>query len=244
MYMLSKVFTYIFLPPGIFILILFLGAIYASKKKLLFLFSAIIFYALSITPISNYLLEPLESFSLNETSNPKAIVILSGGANKNDFFKAYADPFKREVYGFYLAKESRLPIVFSGAGEQNESKLAKEDFEKLSKMSSFNPKIFYENSSLNTEQNAKFTAKLFEEKNISKSIILVTSAYHMKRASFWFKSNSFQIVTKPINKLVQEPKSFSYLPNMRALFNSYRAIHEYCGLLLFAIKEVFWYKTI
>ena len=239
MYVFAKLFTYIFLPPGIFILILLLAAIYAYRYKLFFFFSAVVLYALSITPVSNYLLAPLESFSLQESTNPKAVVILAGGANKNDFFTAYADAFKREVYGFYLAKEKNLPIVFSGEGIHEESLLAKEDFKKLSKMSDYNATIFYEDSSLNTEQNAKYTAKLFEEKNMSKSIYLVTSAYHMKRAAFWFKRYSFVVTTKPINKLVQEPKFFSYLPKMRALENSYKAIHEYLGLLFYVIKEVF-----
>jgi len=239
MYMFAKLFTYIFLPPGIFILILLLATLYAYRGKILFFLSALLLYALSITPVANALLAPLENFSLNETNKPKAVVVLAGGANKNDFFTAYGDAFKREVYGFYLAKEHNIPIIFSGEGIDNESELARKDFEKLSKMSGFKPTIFYEDSSLNTEQNALYSAKLFEEKNISKSIYLVTSAYHIKRASFWFQKHSFQIVTKPINKLVQEPKFLPYLPNMRALHNSYRAIHEYFGLLFYVIKEVF-----
>ncbi len=239
MYVLSKLFTYIFLPPGIFIIILLIASIYAYRYRLLFFISAIIFYALSITPVSNYLLNPLEKFSLNEVKNPKAIVILAGGANKNDFFKAYADAFKREVYGFYLSKNNKLPIIFSGQGLNDESSLAKEDFEKLSKMSNYKPQIYFEDSSMNTEENAKFTSKLFEEKNITKDIILVTSAYHIKRASYFFKKYSFRVVTKSINKLVEPLNGFYYLPNIRALHNSYRAIHEYIGLIFFAIKTIF-----
>ncbi len=239
MYVLSKLFTYIFLPPGIFILVLLLAALYVSRRKWLFLLMAIVLYALSSTPVANALLAPLEKYSLNETTSPKAIVVLAGGANKNDFFTAYADAFKREVYAFYLSKETKLPIVFSGNGLQDESKLAKQDFEKLSWMSGYKPVIYYENESLNTEQNAQLTAKLFDELHKTKDIILVTSAYHMKRASFWFKKYSFRIVTKPINKLIESKQAFEYLPKMRALENSYRAIHEYFGLLFFGIKEVF-----
>jgi len=41
MYVISKLFNYIMLPPGIFIIILFLASFYAKKFKKLFLLSAL-----------------------------------------------------------------------------------------------------------------------------------------------------------------------------------------------------------
>jgi len=61
MIFLSKVFTYLILPPGCFIVVLFFVVIFLPKKKKIFPFLALLFiYLLSIQPVSDLLLKPLE----------------------------------------------------------------------------------------------------------------------------------------------------------------------------------------
>jgi uncharacterized SAM-binding protein YcdF (DUF218 family) len=234
MYIISKLFTYIFLPPGIFILLLILAGLMVKKLKWLFLGAGIVFYLLSITPIQNILLYPLENISI-PNKKAKIIVVLSGGSNPNGILKTYPDAFKRLTYGIMLAKKYNLPLVFTGGGikKPTEADNAKKDIQLFEKIFNFHIKTYYENRAKDTVENAKFTLKLIKKHHLSKKIYLVTSAYHMKRSIMIFKHFGFKIIPKPVG-FISNNKSYNiydFLPHMGALNNSYKAIHEYFGIL-------------
>jgi len=233
MYLLSKLFTYLCLPPGIFIILLLLATIYAKKFKWLFFIGAITLYLISIKPISNLLLEPLENIP---TSKQKAnlVVVLSGGSNSNDILKSYPDAFKRLTYGIVLAKQNNLPLLFSGRGirKPTEAENAKKDIELFEKTFNFKLKTYYENKSIDTIENVKYSLKLIQKNHLSKKIYLVTSAYHMKRSIIIFKHFGFDVIPKPVGFFKQPVQTwYDYLPNMENLEHSYKAIHEYFGIL-------------
>ena len=241
MFYLGKVVDSLLLPPGIFILFLIIGAIYVWRFRGLLLIGAISLYLISIKPISNMLLESLESYNINETNSPKAVVFLGGGTKSNGIFKAYPDTFKREVYALMLANKNGLPLIFTGGGVTlKEAEHVKEDMDLIKKSFAVYTENYYEKLSLNTWQNAKYTAEMFDKKGWSKDIYLVTSAYHMKRAALMFKYFGFHVNSKSVDYLVDSDSTpLDYLPNMRSLFNSYKAIHEYIGLIFFAFKQIF-----
>ena len=235
MYILSKLFTYLFLPPGIFILALFLAGLLSKRFRWGFVGLAVVFYMLTIKSVANFLLEPLEKKVDNQELNASAVVVLAGGSNSDGVIKAYPEAFKREFYGFYLAKQKRLPIIFSGGGldKESEAQNAASDFVLMQNISNFKEPIYYEDKSLNTKQNAYFTAKLFSKLKLPKRVYLVTSAYHMKRAIIYFKKAGFQVAAKPVDFKVEKSYNlYDYLPNIRNFINSYKAIHEYIGILV------------
>ena len=239
MYVISKLFTYLILPPGIFIIILFLASFYAKKFKKLFFFSALLLFALSNKFVSNLLIYPLENNFLKDDITPKAVVVLGGGVNPNDVLKASPDAFKREVYGVLLAKEYNLPFIFSGGGKINEAENIKKDIEFITKTCNCNLTTYYESNSLDTYQNAKFTAKLFEKLNIKKEIFLVTSAYHMKRSIKLFKHFGFKVIPKPVGFFYNPNYTyFDILPNAGSFNVSYKALHEYFGLLSLILRGI------
>ena len=233
MYVISKLFTYLFLPPGIFIIILLIAGFLAKKLKWLFFISALFLYLISTKFIANLLLYPLEHNFKKDNITPKAVVVLGGGVNPIDKLKAMPDAFKREVYGLLLAKKYNLPFIFSGGGIKiKEANFIKDDVNLFKKICNCNVKTYYENKSLNTYQNAKFTAKLFKKLNLKKEIFLVTSAYHLKRAIILFKKFNFKIIPKPIG-FFYDPhyKYLDIFPNEGNFHKSYKAIHEYFGLI-------------
>jgi len=239
MYIISKLFTYFFLPPGIFILILILAGIFTKKFKWLFYISALILYLLSNKFISNLLIYPLEHITYKDNISPKAVVVLGGGTNSKDIFKAYPDAFKREVYGLLLAKKYNLPFVFTGGGISNEAENIKKDINFITSTCHCKIKTFYENKSLDTFQNAKFTAKLFAKLHIKKEIYLVTSAYHMKRSIALFKYFKFKIIPKPVGFSYESHYTIWDIFPREGNFNkSYKAIHEYFGLLSLIIRGI------
>ena len=239
-YIISKLFTYLILPPGIFIIVLLFAGIMAKKFKWLFFTSAFILYALSNNFVANMLLKPLENITYKDNITPKAVVVLGGGTNPQDVLKAYPDAFKREVYGIILAKKYNLPFVFTGGGTKiNEAKNIKKDISLITKTCGCKIKTYYENKSLDTYENAKYTALLFEKLHLKKEIFLVTSAYHMKRAIALFKHFNFKIIPKPIGFFYNPNYTiWDIFPNEGAFHKSYKAIHEYFGLLSLVVRGI------
>ncbi|NPA28246.1 MAG: YdcF family protein [Epsilonproteobacteria bacterium] len=241
MYLISKLFTSFFLPPGIFILALFGAAIWARKKKLLLFILALFFYAISIKPISNYLIAPLEAYEYKDNITPKAVVVLGGGTNEYDVIKSYPHTFKRLIYGEIVAKKKNLPLVYSGGGldKVKEATNVEADLKMINKTFNIYLTTYFEKESLNTAQNAIFTARLFEDKRLKKDIYLVTSAYHMKRAVLEFKNAGFKVISKSVDFYFEEPKNFyDYIPSIRSFEASYRALHEYIGIAFFYLKNL------
>jgi len=233
MFIISKLFTYLFLPPGIFILILLFAGFMAKRFKWLFFLSALFLYLISTKFVANLLLYPLENNLRKDNITPKAVVVLGGGVNPIDKLKAMPDAFKREVYGLLLAKKYNLPFIFTGGGNKiKEANYIKDDINLFKTICSCNVKDYYENRSLTTYENAKYTAELFKKLHLKKEIFLVTSAYHMKRAIINFKKFNFKIIPKPVGFLYKPYYKFlDIFPQEKEFHKSYKAIHEYFGLI-------------
>jgi uncharacterized SAM-binding protein YcdF (DUF218 family) len=240
MFVVSKLFTYLFLPPGIFIIILIFAGIFAKKLKWLFYISALTLYLLSNKFVANLLLYPLEHNYKKDYIKPKAVVVLGGGVNPNDELKAYPDAFKREIYGLILSKKYNLPFVYTGGGIKiKEADFIKKDVELIKKICKCNIKDFYERNSLDTYENAKYTAILFKKLKLKKEIFLVTSAYHMKRAEKLFKHFGFKVIPKPAGFFYKPYYTFwDVFPKEENFHKSYRALHEYFGLLSLMIRKI------
>jgi len=234
MFIIAKLFTYLFLPPGIFVIILFLAGFYAKKAKFIFFSAGVLLWAISTKFVANALLYPLEHNFKKDNITPSAVVVLGGGSNPNDVLKAMPDAFKREVYGILIAKQKKLPLIFTGGGvlKTKEAQNAKEDIKLITKTCNCKIKTYFESKSLNTYQNALFSAELFSKLNIPKNIYLVTSAYHMKRSVILFKKAGFKIIPKPVG-FFYNPQycALDLLPQAGNFYHSYKAIHEYIGIL-------------
>jgi len=229
---IAKIFTAFLLPPGIFVIILIIAGFAAKKWKYLFFVSAFFLYLLSLKPVANVLISPLESFRHYDKISPKAVVVLGGGVNPNGVFKALPDAFKREMYGMLLAKKHDLPMILTGGGKIKEAIEAKKDIQKFEKTCGCKIEYIPESRALNTYQNAKYTSELFKKLHLKKEIFLVTSAYHMKRAYILFKKFGFKIKTKPVDfKAVPVTRWLDFLPDEGSFNISYKAVHEYIGIL-------------
>ena len=122
-YIFSKLFTYLVLPPGIFILLFALAALYAKRFRLFFLANAIVFYLLSTSYVADWLLAPLETpFNKPLEKQPVDAVIVLGGGHTQGVanLPLSSDAYKRMMWGLMVAKSNNLPLLFSGGGMQKE----------------------------------------------------------------------------------------------------------------------------
>ncbi|WP_281951802.1 YdcF family protein [Nitrosophilus kaiyonis] len=231
-YYISKLFTYIFLPPGIIIAAFYAAAIYCKRfKKILSIFATIL-WIISTDYGSSFLLKPLENSSYKETKiKPKYVVVLGGGYTRGDIPTSFGAT-KRLLKGLAIAKSNKLPLIYSGF----EYKYAKKSIDFIRKNFGFDEKIIYERKSKNSFQNGKFCSKILK----NREIFLVTSAYHMPRVYKIFSYFGFKIIPVKTDFLTKkEFDKFSFFPKMENLYNSYIALHEYFGLLSLYLRGIF-----
>ncbi|EDN67963.1 Protein of unknown function DUF218 [Beggiatoa sp. PS] len=98
--------------------------------------------------------------------------------------------------------------------------------------------VMSEPDSITTYENALFSKKLLDNKGIHK-ILLVTSAFHMRRSAAVFRKVGFEVIPAPTDfRVVKNPPSlFDYLPDVRYLHQTTIAIKEYIGLEYYALKQ-------
>lgn len=242
-----------------FIALLLLASLYAKKFRLFFLSGTLFFYALSNPYVADALLSPLEkpyNQPLHVSPEVNAVVVLSGGSIKGASNLPLADEaYKRAMWGIMVAKSHNLPLLFSGAGADSSYTESDAFLESVKELKVFFSSeipmnqplhvkafsIHVEDKSLDTFENAKLSKEAFEKAGIAHpTIYLITSAYHMKRASALYEHFGFKIIPAATAFKISTRKKngWDYLPNIWALEKSYTALHEYAGLLSLKLRGI------
>jgi uncharacterized SAM-binding protein YcdF (DUF218 family) len=250
MFLLKKLLASWVLPPGLFVTLLLIGAVACRKRKgqMVFLsFMALAIYLASIGPVSNSLLLPLESQypvpATDDLQGGEVYVVLGGGANEKgaDIFgdgTLTGDSTARLVAAYRLYRMTPKPILITG-GPSTPSGIPEAEIGKrfLAALGVENGHILVETRSRDTRENAAYTKELCAEKGIKK-IVLVTSAYHMRRAMLLFGPLFHKITPCPTDFRACENSVGirRFFPSTENFYNSSIALHERLG--------VFFYKTI
>jgi len=173
---------------------------------------------------------------------PTAIVILSAGR------RAYAPEFGGETadaltlervrYGARLARETHLPVLVSGGSTQGEAiPLAKLMADALRGDYGLTPK-WQESRSTNTAENAIYSAEILKREGINR-VVLVTHAWHMKRAYAAFAANGLSVIAAPTafyGRPARRSWDYYFEPAESAFRNAGYAFHEIIGGYWYAIR--------
>ncbi len=235
-FFLKKAISYFILPPGIFIVLLLIPALFLKNRflRIYTLFLTLLLYLISIEPVKDLLYIPLEKPYMNiKEAKGDVIVVLGGGVSNRGELKRSS--IKRLLGGFLLHKETGLPIVLSGGkatGLVEEAKIMKELLIKLGVEES---RIFTDTRSRDTRENALYVKKICEEIKCSE-IILVTSAFHMRRALETFKKAGLNPNPYPVDfRYEGRYNIYSFFPKSSAFEESSIAIREYIGIILYKL---------
>ena len=253
LFILSKTLGVFLVPPGLFVLLLFLSLLFFLLKKqkvgLVFLsFSLFFTYCISIEPGKDLILSPLENaYPHPDLSTVKCqyIVVLGGGEiphSPAENGKASVRPAvaKRLYEAFKLYKERELPILVSGGnvyGTEAESE-AEAMARFLETIGVPAGKITEERKSRNTLENGIYSYEILGRRGIEE-ICLVTSAYHIPRSVMIFKEVGFKVTPVPADyRIYRERYSwYSYLPRVDYLQDSLNGFKEYVGILYFELLQ-------
>jgi uncharacterized SAM-binding protein YcdF (DUF218 family) len=222
------------MPPGIFILIFLAMGIWLwrkNEKKAASIVGAvtIAFYLLSTFWISGLLIGSLENkYSMPHSLAGDCIVMLGGGAlsgtpSLDGEGTLSGAAGSRMALVAQLYKQTGLPIIVSGGqvydDSGNEAHIALRELVLLGVPAE---KIFIEDQSLNTRQNALYTCKILRDQGWTRPI-LVTSAFHMDRSVLNFAQEGMEVIPAPADFRTNRPQRFNVnrlRPNADALSDS------------------------
>lgn len=242
------------LPPVPLLVLVLVGARLMFRRRLLAWFLILLGVTglwLMCTPaigkfLVNGLLRPPPSLTSDEISELKksprtAIVVLGGGsrllAPEYGVASLNARSIERLRYGVWLARETGLPLAFSGGLGHGAkpgpteadiaARIAERDFGR--------PLRWLETASRDTRENALRTVALLQPQGIEK-IVVVTHSYHMSRALRNFEradqSHKMKFVGAPIGGPIPGlPVAFDWLPSPSGFDATWVALHEWLGIL-------------
>ena len=233
-----KILQQLVLPSSFVLLLILIGLVLllVSKKKKLGKFLVIagilLYYLFSITPVSNFLLSPLENkyspLAIEDMEKADKVVLLLGG-RESDVLRG------SEVLRISYLKNQEVKIIISGTDPllpTSEEALGLKRFFISRGLKEEN--IIIEAQSRNTWENIRNVKEIVEDN----PFFLVTSAYHMERAKREFEKVEANPIPAPTDFKVKTEKynALDFLPDAQNLRNSDLAIHEYLGIL--------WYNFI
>ncbi|MGV0999625.1 MAG: YdcF family protein [Fluviibacter sp.] len=163
----------------------------------------------------------------------QAIVILGGGKNNNAPEYGGIDTInkwtlERLRYGAHLQQQTGKPILVTGGspfgGRPEADAMAealKQDFHAK--------KIWIEDESKDTAENASYSAAVLKRHGIQR-VAIISQAWHLPRAIKLFEQQGLTVYTAPTGYSTEEKQIVTkWLPNAHCLDKSSMALKEYLG---------------
>jgi uncharacterized SAM-binding protein YcdF (DUF218 family) len=253
MLLLTKLLPIFVYPIGLTICLVILSLLlqWLGRRKTAVctaLLSILLLWGASTTVVADIVLNSLEKNYPPRTAESMetadAIVVLGGvtrgtvpGIGLTDFDGGV----DRVIHAARLFKAGKAPLLIltggNAAGLQPESE-AMAEFAAFMGVSA--DKMVLESASRNTWQNGANCKRIFEEQGIKK-ILLVTSAYHIRRAEAVFEHFGVAVIPAATDyQLVEgEATILDWLPSASALDTTTKGIKEYLGWWVFSLQG-FW----
>jgi uncharacterized SAM-binding protein YcdF (DUF218 family) len=246
---LARIIQSLILPPSGLLILMAIGFLIVGKKRILGVLCIasgfILLYGVCINPVSTALIKPLESAypPLRDTEkiDAKAIVVLGGGVRDVSWLGLEAQPgfysLERMVKGVELYGKTHIPLMFvGGSGDP-----ARPDLKEATAMAHTAMRLGVPGRDIRIENNARNTlesARALKRVLNGDRIILVTSAYHMKRAVAFFKKQGFDVIPAPTGYFEERRPltGYSFIPGIDNLYASSAALSEYLSFRWYALR--------
>jgi uncharacterized SAM-binding protein YcdF (DUF218 family) len=169
-------------------------------------------------------------------------IVLMGGAIRGDTHMGTLGDMNQQadrlIHALALYKAGKAPrLVVTGGGAPGTRSEAEIMLDLLVLMGVPPRAILLEDKSRNTHQNAVHTAQMLENLGINK-ILLVTSAFHMRRSEALFKAKGLEVIPAPTDyqRLVGPVTMPSWLPSVGNLWQTTHAVHEHLGYWVYRFR--------
>ncbi len=247
-YVASKTLQYLLDPVLYLFFLALLGVVLIKMNRVFRICCGVLLfclYLLSTKLVSNKLWQSLEhlvpAVALEEHYD--AAIVL-GGIMDRDYHNhrsmMFADSVERILEPIKLYHDKKINFIVLSSGVPVEALPEDKESEKLKKFAIGwgvpAERIITDTQSHNTYQNA-LESKLIIEKMGFKKILLVTSAFHMKRGLGCFEKLGLSLTPYPVDYSCDDVgfRLTNLIPESQNLNMSARAIHERIGLVMYRI---------
>jgi uncharacterized SAM-binding protein YcdF (DUF218 family) len=247
-FILSKLFTFLLLPFT-WVTILIVWHFFTKserKKKILLIISAVIYFIFTNTILLNTFAKiwDIAPAQIAPEKEYSCAILLGGYAGADDsgngYFTVSADRFFQTLQ---LYREGKVEhILLSGGsgslikGNFNEANWARDQLLKSGIPASA---ILIDSNSRNTFENAEFSKKILDLSKLQPPYVLVTSAFHMRRASWIFKKLGIDVIPFASTDIIEKRESNTFadfLPNVHTMDIWPFYIKEIIGLYVYKLE--------
>ncbi|VXD19974.1 YdcF family protein [Planktothrix paucivesiculata] len=250
------ILSILFRPLGLSILLLLIASIFIKNGKIdkpgpSLILVALLILIVSSTPVfANWLAQQVERVALKTVQTDLccgeragAIVLLGQGTTepKLSYRKQIqlTDTGDRIPYAAQLFRQDRGPFIIVSAGPRHElvnPLIEANDVKQLLVyMGIPSDRIVLETHGGTTHNNAVEIYRIMQNHRLGRTIILVTSALEMRRASLAFTRVGFKVIPAPTNfytfvhqkKYLRHITGADFAPSAEALLLTTRVINEY-----------------
>ncbi|WP_050418492.1 YdcF family protein [Azoarcus sp. CIB] len=249
LFWLKKTVSIMVQPPVAPLLLIAVGLLLAARWRrggFALAWAGVVATLLLSTPASvGWLLNGLETAPVVDAAamrEAQAIVVL--GAGKRRHAPEYGGEtvnrlaLERLRYAARLARRTGLPVLVSGGaptGDVPEAVLMQATLEEDFRV----PVRWVERASLDTQQNALFSAVPLRAAGVRR-ILLVTHAAHMPRAQAAFEDAGLQVIPAPtawLGGTGAGDQVLGELPGPTSAYAGWYAVHEWLGLLAYRLTR-------
>ncbi|NPU93619.1 MAG: YdcF family protein [Gammaproteobacteria bacterium] len=248
--MIRSLLTQLALPPALNFVLLLLGLLLMLRYRRLgqgvAAFALVTLLLLSLPWVKYQVHVALEVYPPVEPArlqaldaNSSAIVVLGGGLR--GFAPEYShegladNTLRRVLYAVEVASQRPLPVLVSGGGPQDSDDTEAALMAQMLGRMNLAPR-WQEDRSRNTWENAEFSAALLRQAGID-TVVLVTDAWHMRRAVPCFEAQGMKVVPAPTGfRSGTYPDLRTLVPERTALFQNGDALREWLGVLAYALS--------
>lgn len=249
-YIISKLLFFLIVPFN-WVAILFFISVFTKNKKIkrkLFI-SIITIFLIFSNPYIFY--KTLHAWQINKSElqtgrQYQAGIILGGlsgfDRDGNSYFNEASDRFIQTLKLYNQGTIKKI-VVTGGGGlyTTNEKEPVEGDLLKIEflKNKVAPADLIIENRSRNTYENAIFTKKILDSLHLSDTMVLISSASHLRRSKMVFKNAGFKIVAYPCDfefvNLFYTPLHYVW-PNLNAFNGWAKLIKELIGTAVYTIS--------
>jgi uncharacterized SAM-binding protein YcdF (DUF218 family) len=240
---MRRVVEALLLPPGSLIWLFLLGTLlrrgWPRFGRAAQVFALLLLLLLSMPCVGGALLGALQTSPALPADGPlppaDAIVVLSAEADRHGAeyggAVAGATTMQRLRYAAALQRRSGLPMLTSGGVPAAGLPPLAVMMARAATAEFGVPVKWTEDRSADTRENARFSAAMLKADGV-RTVLLVTSAWHMPRAAACFRAEGIAVVAAPTafrGQLVEDWTSF--VPRWSGLRDTCLALHEVGGLV-------------
>lgn len=250
-FIVSKILSFL-ISPLTWIVFLFAVAVFAKKaackqKSLKWGFACLIFFTNPF--FFNVIMGwwELPATKINDVNEHYEVCVMLGGTIRymnsemsRPVFGQAADRYLQSIE-LLANKKVKKVILSSGSGSILYKDAKEADFLKaqMLRLGIDSNLVIAESNSKNTYENAVESAKILKQQNINGEVLLVTSAFHMRRAIRCFNKQGVKVVPYCVDqrsgKQMFTPDKL-FIPDTEKLADWNLLIHEWFGFLTYKVS--------